>query len=252
MWTLDLGPKPTFLPSNQNFRIMEKKEIIIGLGTSAVILGLFLLLAVGKIKSYDRVVSVRGLCEREVMADRAIYPIVYKETGNNLAELYSIVNQKNGIICQFLKENGIEESEITYPAPKITDNQSNSYTSNATQRYVITAVVNVYTPKVQTILDVQAKLSQLMEQGIAIGSGNEWENPAIFEFEALNDIKPEMIEEANKNARQAAEQFAKDSDSKLGKIQNATQGLFSIEPRDLNTPHIKKIRVVTSATYKLK
>ena len=231
---------------------MATKEVSIGLGSAAFIMGIFLLLAVGKFKSYDRTVSVRGLCEREVMADRAIYPIVFKETGNNLAQLYATVNEKNAIIRQFLKENGIEESEISYPAPKITDNQSNSYTANAAQRYVITAVVNVYTPKVQTILDIQAKLSQLMEQGIAIGSGNEWENPAVFEFEALNDIKPEMIAEANKNARQAAEQFAKDSDSKLGKIQNATQGLFTIEPRDLNTPHIKKIRVVTSATYKLK
>lgn len=233
-------------------QIPSKPEISIGLGTAAVILGVFLLLAVGKFKSYDRTVSVRGLCEREVMADRAIYPIVYKETGNNLAQLYATVNEKNAIIRQFLKENGIEESEISYPAPKITDNQSNSYTSNASQRYVITAVVNVYTPKVQTILDMQSKMGTLMEKGIAIGSGNEWENPAVFEFAALNDIKPEMIEEANKSARQAAEQFAKDSDSKLGKIQNATQGLFSIEPRDANTPHIKKIRVVTNATYKLK
>ena len=73
-----------------------------------------------------------------------------------------------------------------------------------------------------------------------------------FKYEGLNAIKPQMIEEATKNAREAAEKFAKDSDSRLGKIKTANQGTFTIENRDSNTPYIKKIRVVTSVTYYLK
>ena len=73
-----------------------------------------------------------------------------------------------------------------------------------------------------------------------------------FQYEGLNDIKPQMIEEATRNAREAAEKFAKDSDSRLGKIRTANQGTFTIENRDSNTPYIKKVRVVTSVTYYLK
>lgn len=83
-------------------------------------------------------------------------------------------------------------------------------------------------------------------------ASNSWENPVEFKYEGLNDIKPQMIEEATKNAREAALKFAKDSDSRLGKIKTANQGTFSIENRDSNTPHIKKVRVVTSVTYYLK
>ena len=76
--------------------------------------------------------------------------------------------------------------------------------------------------------------------------------PMRFKFEGLNEIKPGMIEEATKNAREVGEKFAKDSGSRLGKIKTANQGTFSITDRDSNTPEIKKVRVVTSVTYYLK
>lgn len=94
--------------------------------------------------------------------------------------------------------------------------------------------------------------SELMKKGIGVGSGNSWENQVQFQFEGLNAIKPEMIEDATKNAREAAEKFAKDSDSRLGKIKTASQGTFTISDRDSNTPYIKKVRVVSSVTYYLK
>ena len=89
--------------------------------------------------------------------------------------------------------------------------------------------------------------SELLKQGIVTGGGS-WENPVEFKYEGLNDIKPEMIEEATRNAREAAQKFAKDSDSRLGKIKTANQGTFTIEDRDSNTPYIKKVRVVTTVT----
>ena len=73
----------------------------------------------------------------------------------------------------------------------------------------------------------------------------------LVKFEGLNELKPSMVEEATKNARETAEKFAKDSDSELGKIKRASQGSFSIENRDSNTPHIKRVRVVSSITYYL-
>lgn len=227
---------------------MKITKILIPL-VAVAIGGVFLLCAVNKFKSYDRTVSVRGLCEREVKADIAIYPISYQENGDDLLQLYNTVNEKNKIIVDFLKTNGIAESEISIKAPSVED-RINNY--NYKSRYNLTSIVTVYTDKVDTVLALQSKLATLLEKGIALNSGNGWENPVEYNFVNLNKIKPEMIEEANKNARTAAEQFAKDTKSHLGKIQTANQGLFSIENRDNNTPYIKTVRVVTYVTYYLR
>ena len=94
--------------------------------------------------------------------------------------------------------------------------------------------------------------ADLLKKGIVTGGSNSWENPVEFRYEGLNEIKPQMIEEATMNAREAAQKFAKDSDSRLGKIKTASQGTFSLENRDSNTPYFKKVRVVTSGPYYLK
>ena len=91
----------------------------------------------------------------------------------------------------------------------------------------------------------------LLKQGIAI-TGGDYKYNVSYEFPGLNEVKPRMIEEATKNARAAAEKFAKDSDSELGKIRNASQGQFSISDRDAYTPYIKSVRVVTTVNYYLK
>ena len=225
-------------------------NVTMGIG-GTILLGVILLMAISKYKSYERVVTVKGLCEREVLADRAIYPIQHQEMGNNLAEIYSRIEEKNKIICGFLYKYGITLDEISINAVNINDRYSWGSDHLPQYRYVVTSVINVYTTKVDKILKIQSDQSKLLESGIAITSGDSWENPIVFEFESLNDIKPEMIEEANKNAFEAAEQFAKDSDSKLGKVKEASQGMFSISPRDMNTPHIKKIRVVNNVSYYL-
>ena len=220
---------------------------------AALILGLCLIAAVNRFKNADRQVVVRGLCEKEVMADRAIYPIVFQEGGDNLVQLAERVAQKNAVVVDFLKDNGFSSEEISIAPPKVEDRSMNTYSNNLNiYTYAMTSVVTLYTSKVDKVLEMQTKQSQLLEKGIAVGSGNTWDNPVTYNFEGLNEVKPAMIAEANKNAREAAEQFAKDSGSKLGKIKAATQGLFSIENRDQNTPQKKTVRVVTTVTYQLK
>ena len=112
-------------------------------------------------------------------------------------------------------------------------------------------MVTVCTGKVDQILKLMERQPELLKKGV-VTSGNNWENQVEFKYEGLNEIKPEMIEEATRNAREAAQKFAKDSDSRLGKIKTASQGTFTIENRDSNTPYIKKVRVVSSVTYYLK
>jgi hypothetical protein len=222
--------------------------IMVGL----VVLGMMFPRAVEKYRSYDRTVNVKGLCEKEVKADKVIWPVVYKVMANDIHSIYDQTDRSNETIVDFLKAGGIDVSEMTVSVPQISDKFANEYGNNdRAYRYIATNVITVYTDKVDDVLSLMSKQSDLLKKGIVTG-GNNWENPVEFKYEGLNEIKPAMIEEATMNAREAAEKFAKDSDSRLGKIKTANQGTFTIENRDSNTPYIKKVRVVTSVTYYLK
>lgn len=224
------------------------KEAFI-LGVAVLGLGAFLYCAMMHTKDRDRVVSVKGLSEREVKADYVIWPIVFKEVGNDLVALYESVQNKTATLEKFLLDNGVAAEEISKASPDITDTESEIYASEKrSQRYVATVVMTVASKDVEKLREIMGKQGELLKQGIAFSEG-DYRYRKIYTFNGLNDIKPEMIDEANKNARAAAQKFAADSESKLGKIKMATQGQFSIEDRDENTPFIKKVRVVTSVQY---
>ena len=205
-----------------------------------------------KIGKDDATVNVKGLAEMEVPANKVIWPLMYKNLGNDLQALYSEIKKTNQTILEFLKEKGITENEISVNAPEIIDLKAERYSSNdhTPYRYNVTSVITVTSSKVDLVRSLISEQGELLKRGIAITSGDYRYN-VQYDFTGLNDIKPKMIEEATQNARKAAEKFAKDSDSKLDKIKKATQGQFSISDRDANTPYIKKVRVVTSITYSL-
>lgn len=218
-----------------------------------VVLGLMMPRAVDRFRSFDRIVNVKGLCEKEVKADKVIWPVVYRVMANDIQTVYDQTDRNNAEIIAFLKAGGIDEAEITVSVPEISDKYATEYGSNdRAYRFIAKNVITVCTSDVDAVLALMSRQSDLLKKGMVIGGSNEWENPVEFKYEGLNEIKPEMIEEATRNAREAAEKFAKDSDSKLGKIKTANQGTFTIENRDSNTPYIKKVRVVTSVTYYLK
>lgn len=204
-----------------------------------------------RFKQFERSVEVKGLAEREVPADTAIWPIVFSEADADLARLYQTLQSKNAVIIAFLEEQGFKPEEISVSAPSINDRQAQDY-GNAELanrlRYTGKSVITVYTRQVDRVLQAMPKLSVLGEQGIALSRG-DYDTRPRFLFTGLNSLKPEMIEEATRNARLAADKFAKDSDSSLGKIKRASQGQFSIEDRDASTAHIKKVRVVSTVDY---
>ena len=209
----------------------------------------------GGIESFiekERVVSVKGLAEKEVAANKVTWPLTFKVVGNDLTDLYNHIKQGNRTITAYLKSNGISEDEISINAPEIIDMKAERYNSNNTPyRYNVTSIIIVTSNQVDTVRQLLAEQSELLKQGIALTS-DDYRYSIQYEYTLLNDIKPQMIEEATRAARQAGEQFAKDSDSRLGKIKRASQGQFSISDRDANTPHIKHIRVVTTVDYFLK
>lgn len=240
--------------AGNNHQAMDKGRVFCGLAVMVglIVLGAMIPRAVEKYRSYDRTVNVKGLCEKEVKADKVIWPVVYKVMANDIQSIYDQTDSNNASIISFLKSGGIGEPEITVSVPQISDKLANEYgDNNRAFRYIAKNVITVCTSDVDAVLALMARQSELLKKGIVTGGANQWENPVEFKYEGLNGIKPEMIEEATMNAREAAQKFAKDSDSRLGKIKTASQGTFTIENRDSNTPYIKKVRVVTSVVYYL-
>ena len=225
------------------------EAVVIAIGL--LLLGVFIERGISSFANKDRSVNVKGLAEMEVEADKVTWPLVYKSLGNDLVGLYEQINKSNKTITQFLKGKGIEEKEISINAPEIIDMKAERYNNQeSSYRYNVTSVITVTSDKVNLIRELISSQGELLKQGVAITSGDYRYN-VQYEYTGLNKIKPQMIEEATKNAREAAEKFAKDSESKLGKIRYANQGQFSITDRDANTPYIKKVRVVTTISYSL-
>lgn len=214
--------------------------IIIGCGINS---------GLNHIGSPDRIVSVRGLAEQEVKADKVTWPIVYNLLGNDLSTLYTQINTTNQEVLDFLTDNGVDTAEISIDAPSVFDREAQTYTSDRyTYRYTVTQVIVVTSNDVDAIDALIKRQSELLKLGITL-STNDYSNAITYEFTGLNDIKPAMIAEATKNAREAAQKFADDSQSKLGKIKSASQGQFSITDRDEYTPSIKNVRIVTYVDY---
>lgn len=216
-----------------------------------VILGFALKSGIDNFSNRDRVVTVRGLCEKEVQANKVTWPIVTKEVGNDLSVIYNKIETANNAVLSFLKSNGIEDSEISMDAPQVFDNAAERYGNpDVKYRYNVTNVIVVTSSKIDLVRGLIKKQAELLRNGIAIVAG-DYNYQTRYEYTDLNTIKPEMIAEATANARRAADKFAEDSHSKLGKIKTASQGQFSIDDRDQYTPFIKTVRIVTYITYYL-
>jgi len=205
-----------------------------------------------RVKALDRTVTVKGLSEKEVPADIAIWPITFNEAGNDLGELTASVEAKNAAIIEFLKQNGFSPEEVTLAPPAITDRQAQGYADADRMKFRYTAMstLTLYTRQVAAVLSARTRLAELGKQGIAL-AGQDYNARTEFLFSGLNALKPGMIEEATKQARAVAEKFAQDSQSRLGRIKNAQQGQFTISDRDSNNPHIKNVRVVSTVEYYL-
>ena len=222
------------------------------IAAALVIAGFALRSGIITFKDRDCYVSVKGLSEKEVKADKVTWALVYKEIGNDPTEMYGTLERKNAQIVKFLKAGGVKDSEISINPPSINDRQADNYGNDLLNyRYKAKSVITVTSSDVEKVRALMRRQSELMKQGIAIVCEEYGENNVEYEFTGLNKIKPEMVEEATANARSTAEKFASDSGSDLGKILHANQGQFSIEDRDATTPYIKTVRVVVTMEYQL-
>ena len=230
---------------------------------SAFILGVFIfagLAALGylvgnaalEVKGMERTVRVKGLAEHEYPADVVIWPIRFITADNNLQNLYRTVEINTGKIKAFLQKHGIKEQDISTNPPAVTDKTAQSYGDGdrIKFRYSATQTITVYSHEIELVRLAMRDLGDLGKQGIVFSS-DDYEARPEYIFTRLNEVKPKMIEEATRKARDVALKFAADSQSRLGKIKRASQGQFSISPRDKSTPYIKRVRVVSTVEYYL-
>lgn len=231
---------------------MKEKVIsaaIIAVGI--VVLGLCIKGGIDDFANKDRQVTVKGLSEKEVEADKVTWPISTNEMGNDLPDLYNKTSQTQQRTKDFLLKNGIKESEITMGAPSVIDLNANQWSeNNRSFRYMVHSNLTVTSKNVKLVRSLINRQGEMLKQGIAFETS--YDNQVTYEYVSFRDKKPEMMKEAIENAQKTAEQFAENSKSKLNKIISADQGQFSIDNRDANTPWIKNIRVVTTVTYSLK
>lgn len=217
--------------------------LLIALGIT--LMGLFIKSGIDNMAFRDRQVTVKGLAEKEVEANRVTWPIQYSIAGDNLLPLYDQMTANNAKILHFLTSNGIAREDITVGTPDIYNNTTNQYSSTAFKfNYSLNCTVTVTTAKVKEVRALLDRQSELLKEGIPFSNSY-----IDYEYTALNDIKPAMIAEATKNAREAAAQFAKDSGSSVGKMKTASQGQFTIDAT--SNPTVKKVRVVTNIVYYL-
>lgn len=211
--------------------------------------GYFISHAIMNFKASDRVVTVKGLAEKIVTANRAIWQLQFKYADDHLGDLYQGITKAQSTVRQFLLAQGFAAENITLQPLSVTDNQTNSYNSNQkAKRYVASAGIILSSGKVDKVRDAVQLTGALVKQGIILDQSS-----VRYLFTKLNEIKPGMLNQATANAKVAAESFATNSHSDLGDIRSARQGLFSLSDPlggyDAKQHIQQKVRVVTTVQY---
>ncbi len=213
------------------------------LGIALFVFSLVFFLSAQNFSKQGSYVEVKGLSEKIVKADVAIWSLNFEVKSNNIDSLYADIEKNTSVIKSFLKEKGFEESEMNVAPVNI---YQDTY-KDALFRYNSNTQLSVYTKKVDLVRSASKDTLLLVKRGVTLN-----QNSIDFQFSDINSIKPEMLTEAIKNARQSALQFAEESGSHLGDISRGNQGVFDVSDKDPGSPEYKKIRVVSSLRFLLK
>jgi len=202
----------------------------------------------------DRSVTVRGLSERVVKADLAVLPLKFAAAGNDLQAVQADIDADTAAVRRFLAAQGYQAGEVDLGRLEVTDQYAREYQQqNVAARYRVAQTVIVRTTNVDRVQATTRQLDQLIREGVVL---QDYTGPSYI-FTKLNEVRPAMIAEATASARTGAQQFARDSGAQLGGIRSATQGSFEILGRDeigydANSQVFKKLRVVTTVSYRLR
>lgn len=219
---------------------------IIALGL--LLLGLCIKSGIDNFTNKDRRVTVKGLAEKVVDADKVTWNISVTGVGDNLDGIFALLNGNVQTIQQYLKENKIDgKATVSVNSFEITDNNANVWSERKpTYRYSVTRSLVINSNDTKFISELKERASdELLQKGVMLDG-----NYANYEYTKFQELKPEMMSEAIAAAEKTAQQFAENSHSTINKIVEAGQGEFSIESADI--AYQKKVRVVSTITYSLK
>ena len=231
------------------------------LAAAIALAGLFVGLGFARGRASDRFVVVKGVEERPVRADLAIWPLHLVAADNDLSRAHARIEENVRRVRAFLAQQEIDSTHVALQDFSVSDAQANQYggSSQAGSRFVIKQTVVVRSTDPDRIQRASQRVGELVTAGVVLSSGAEYGGGGpTFVFTKLNALKPQMIAQATARAREAAEQFARDSRASIGGIKQANQGVFEILARDqapgINEPSQveKRVRVVSTVEYFLK
>lgn len=206
-----------------------------------------------------RTITVKGLAERAVKADLGFWPIRFVASGATLEEARTKLKNHEAAVKTYITAQGFAATEFQVQNVQVQDKLVESYGSqiNEGARYVLTEDILVRSNDVDKISKAARGISELLAQGL-IFSSDSYNSGPTFMYTKLNDLKPQLLTDATKRAKEAAQKFATESGSKVGKIQNANQGIIEVNPA-IEIPNEsgdkqidKNVRVVTTITYFIK
>lgn len=229
---------------------MEKYEKLLSatvIAAGLVLLGLCLKGGVDNFTNKDRRVTVKGLAEREVDADKVTWTMNLQESGDELEPIFSHLNVETAAVKKYLDEKGTKgKVTVNVGSFDVTNNLANAWGgSRPFYNYSVSRAIRVTSTDTKLISALMQNADELIERGVILQSSY-----SNFEYTKFQQLKPEMMADAIANAEKTAQQFAENSHSKINKIVEAGQGEFSIDEAD--TPYKKKVRVVSTITYSLK
>ena len=209
-------------------------------------------------RAADRFVTVKGVSERDVKADVALWPVRFVSTDDDLSKAQDTIKRSKQAVLAFLDKHGIDPAAAVVQKLEVNDLLANPYRSGPTQsRYIITQTLMVRTDNPDLVQKASQDLGELVDAGVVLSSTGGPDTSPTYLFTRLSELKPEMIADATAKARRAAQQFAADSGSRIGRIRRANQGVFVIRPRDRapgvmeGTQLHKTVRVVSTIEYYL-
>ncbi|AOY89813.1 SIMPL domain-containing protein [Marinobacter salinus] len=228
------------------------------LGISAIVSASLIGDGLTDLRTGDRYVTVKGVAEREVNADLALWPIRFVATGETLGKAQEKARRSREAIMAFLNLQAINETAVELQRLDVTDTRANPYQgNNGEQKFIINQTLMVRSEEIDKIRQAAQGVSELVDSGVVLSSDYGPAGPT-YVFNGLNAIKPAMIAEATASAREAAAQFAKDANAELGGLRRANQGVFQILARD-QAPGVmegqqptKTVRVVSTIDYYLR
>ena len=237
------------------FRLIAAALIAAGVAAA----GFFVSNGLERFRMADRSVTVKGLAEKDVESDFAVWTLSFRRAGAEFNGVQQALVGDREKVLAFLSERGFAAEEMQVRPLQVQDLLAREYAQgNVPFRFNGTGQVLVTSARVAEVEQAALAVDPLIQQGIQLGGENEGgRSGPRFQLRGFNDVKAPLLAEATRNAREQAEKFAAEAGAQLGPLKNANQGVIRITGDDGNdfddgSSRGKRLRVVSTFEYELR